>query len=39
MKKLFALIVAVAMLVSASAALAEALSVAVIYSDTVDDKG
>ena len=38
-KKLFALIITVVMLVSASAAFAEALSVAVIYSDTVDDKG
>lgn len=39
MKKLFAMLAAVVMLISTCAAFAEALSVAVIYSDTVDDKG
>ncbi len=39
MKKLAALLVAVMLLTFACAAVAESVSVAVIYSDTVDDKG
>ncbi|MDO5299219.1 MAG: BMP family protein [Clostridia bacterium] len=39
MKKLAALLACVLMLVIASAAVAESVSIAVVYSDTVDDKG
>lgn len=39
MKKLAALLACVLMLVAASAAVAQSVSIAVVYSDTVDDKG
>lgn len=39
MKKLAALLACVLMLVTASAAVAQSVSIAVVYSDTVDDKG